>query len=113
MKYSILAFDLFKPPHRKPIQQQPFNNYSSILQMKVVSQTMKIRHFHHFSKHRNTQTVSKNLPTHVRQKMPSIFRKPDQTNGNLKSSWTRMKNSKRMLEQLLFSKTNDRGNIDR
>ena len=49
VKFVTPMFDLHKPPHRKPIQQQPFNNYSSRLQARLFSQEKKLR---------NTATVS-------------------------------------------------------
>ena len=46
LKCLTLIPNLSKLPYRKPIQQQPFNNYSSILRIHHFAENMKIRNFH-------------------------------------------------------------------
>ena len=79
------VFDLHTPPHRKPIQQQPFDNYSSRLYTHVCPKKLKIRNLK-YPQPTDQHARNKCQPT---SKMPTRFRKNNNSNfpGYVKINW--------------------------
>ena len=65
---SSQIYNNSKPPYRKPVRQQPFCNYSSILRTKIFETNIQ--------KHSDVHKV----PTRNFEKMPTFFRERSQLN---------------------------------
>ena len=69
--------DVFKPPHRKPIQQQLFNNYAAILYTHIFSTNVTTSEFQ--ENMANVSTKLSVVDQHLRTTWPSF----SQTTNNI------------------------------
>ena len=95
-----------EPPDRKPMQQQPFGNYSSILYTHILSSRKRTSEIS-ISPTKLSTNISENRPLSFGEEGQPILEK--RTNSILKSSWTSLSESEKMYENPCSYKTRSLG----